>query len=123
MGGSGNVCYGVALVCGDGQCAIDCQGPTDKCLSINVDATNAQKFECLGSAQECSYAPAPFTVPTPNPTQNPTQFPTFMPSLPTLSPTQKPTKSTNSPTQKPSMRPSVSPTPKPSAFPTIKNTN
>merc|ERR1712228_115831 len=102
--GSGNVCYGLALVCGDGQCAIDCKGPTDKCLSINVDPSNAQKFECTVSAQDCSYAPSPFTIPTPIPTQNPSASPSFMPSLPTSSPTMKPTK----PTFKPSSTKSAS---------------
>merc|ERR1712228_695264 len=118
--GSGNVCYGLALVCGDGQCAIDCKGPTDKCLSINVDPSNAQKFECTGSAQDCSYAPSPFTIPTPIPTQNPSASPSFMPSLPTSSPTMKPTKPTFNPSKSPSLVPSVSPTPKPSSSPIIK---
>merc|ERR1740116_499321 len=117
---SGNVCYGLALVCGTGQCIIDCQGPSDKCLSILIDATNAQKFECLGSAQECSYAPSPFTLPTPKPTLSPTNNPTFLPTLPTPNPTRHPTKATRTPSNSPSRVPSISPTNKPSSSPIIK---
>ena len=50
---SGNVCYGLTLICGYGQCSIDCRGPREKCLSITIDTTYAQKFECLGSIEVC----------------------------------------------------------------------
>ena len=68
-------CQAADLVCGSGNCTIDCSsGDTDVCKDIIVDTStyflNTSNFKCIGDSCP-SFTVSPSTYPTINPSKSP----------------------------------------------------
>merc|ERR1719491_2946225 len=117
-----SVCGSLELRClSASQCSIDCtmsplrRNPKCPSILVSYNTLTTQKFECVGSAQDCEAAPAPFVIPTMSPTALPTSSPSRTPSSAPSTPTRTPT---TIPTSSPSSSPTIVPSPSPSKTPT-----
>eukprot|EP01083_Nonionella_stella_P051097 135677_1 len=137
-----DTCKGGTLLCGSGNCKLDCMAATGKniCNAVTVQPNNAISFECPNECPDY-IAPLIFTatpttaIPTMNPvlsdrhtlrsttTKTPTSHPTFYPTQSSAHPTTMPTHTptippTFNPTHAPSTPPTRNPTMDPSDTPT-----
>eukprot|EP01084_Bolivina_argentea_P099374 178643_1 len=124
----------INILCGTGNCHLQCLTSTSCIDWGHIDVTYATSFTCSGGYCPTSI-PQQFTIsPTHIPTIYPTVAPTATPTahtetytptyIPTISPTLKSTKmptahgETHIPTTEPSKNPTISPTPEPTGKPT-----
>eukprot|EP01083_Nonionella_stella_P002104 6045_1 len=118
-GGDNGCKSGIEIICGTGECVLNCYGSTSCDEFGEIFTESAKGFTCNGI---CPHnIPASFTAkPTKSPSKSPSPAPTINPTrAPTGSPTPSPTPApTTNPTNAPSTSPSKAPTPAPTAIPT-----